>query len=110
MALPELPIGISYGTKPRPKRRQLLVTLEDGKRTGRVKSPTIWTYELVFTRRTIAEYETLVQFWDTMGYSTPFTYVDPIRQTTHTVYFDGELESNGYTSFNDIDFNVTVTE
>jgi hypothetical protein len=99
----------SYGYKLKRKRRYLLAVAEDGTRTGRTKGAFTWGFDLVFKNRTKDEYDTLLAFWELRGYAGAFTYVDAMRNSTHTTYFDSEIEAEG-SSFDALDFSVQITE
>lgn len=99
----------SFGYKQKRKRRYLLAVAEDGTRTGRVKGPFTWAFDLVWKNRSLEEYNTLLAFWETQGYAGQFVFQDAIRNSLHNVYFDSEIEAEA-SSFDVIDFNVSITE
>jgi len=99
----------SYSTKIRRKRNVLLAQAIDFTRYGRIKSESIWQFDLVFNKRMIAEFEVLISFADTQGYHLPFVYTDPIRHSTHTAFFDSDVEGDEV-DFNVMDFSVRISE
>lgn len=99
----------SYGYKLNRKRRYLLAVAEDGTRTGRIKGPSTWSFDLVWKNRSREEYETLLAFWELKGYANVFSYRDAIRQSDHLCYFDSEIEAEA-SSFDVLDFSCTITE
>jgi hypothetical protein len=103
------PLIPNYSYKLKRKRRRLLAVMEDGSRTGRVKGPDSWVFELVFTNRPLADFNTLVSFVDATGDATSFTYNDPLRGTSHTCYFDSDVEGEAK-SFDNFDFSVLISE
>lgn len=99
----------SYTHKIRRKRNILLATAIDFTRYGRIKSGTIWQYDLQFNERDLSEFETLASFVDTQGYHLPFNYTDPVRGTSHVMYFDSDVEGEAE-PVNTISFGVRITE
>jgi len=98
----------NFGTKPKARQKVLLAVTEDGTRTGRVKSGTIYGFELVYKARPKAEYDALMEFWLVQSYMNYFNYYDKWQDRWYTLCFDSEIEAE-YSSFDSIDFSVTVT-
>jgi len=98
----------NYGTKPKVQQKVLLAVAEDGTRTGRIKSGRIFGFELVYKARPKAEYMTLLAFTGTQGFHLPFNYYDKWRDEWFVLYFDSEIEGE-YSSFDSIDFSISVT-
>jgi len=98
----------NYGTKPKVHQKILLAVAEDGTRTGRIKSGQTYGFDLVYKSRSKSEYMTLLSFAVTQGFHLPFNYYDKWRDAWFVLYFDSELEGE-YSSFDEIDFSVSVT-
>jgi hypothetical protein len=100
----------SYSYKFRRKRRILLAEMDDFTRAGRIKSGSIWQFDLVWSDRSVAEYEALVEFIDVQGYHLPFNYTDVIRGSNHVCFFDSDASEFDTQSFDDGNFSVRITE
>lgn len=98
----------NFGTKPKVRQKILLAVTEDGTRTGRVKSAPVFSFDLVYKARRKAEYDTIMTFWLERGYFKYFNYYDKWQDRWYTLCFDSEVEGE-YSSFDSIDFTVTVT-
>lgn len=103
------PLVPNYSYKLSRKRRRLLAVMEDGSRTGRIKGPNSWVFELSFTNRPLSDYNTLLSFIDLVGDATPFYYVDGVRGTEHICYIDSDVEAEAK-SFDNFDFSILITE
>ena len=100
----------SYSYKFKRKRRVLLAEMDDFTRTGRIKSGSIWQFDLVWNNRSVAEYEALVEFLDQQGYHLPFNYTDQVRGSNHICYFDSDVSEFSTESFDEGSFSVRITE
>lgn len=99
----------SYGSKSRRKRNVLLGQAIDFTRYGRIKSGSIWQFDLTFNERSRLEFETLLSFSAAQGYHLPFNYINPFRNTVHICYFDSEVEGDEV-SFDTVNFTVRLSE
>ena len=100
----------SYSYKIKRKRNALLGQASDFTRYGRIKSGSIWQFDLVFNGRARDEFEVLVAFANTVGYHIPFNYHDAFRGSDHICYFDSDVSDGDVTSFDEISFSVRITE
>jgi hypothetical protein len=100
----------SYSYKIKRKRNVLLAVMEDFTRTGRIKSGTIWQFDLIWNERPIQEYEALIEFADLQGYHLPFQYTDVIRGTGHVCYADSDVSDAEADSFDTVRFSWRITE
>jgi hypothetical protein len=99
----------NVGYRIRRKRKYLLSVAEDGTRTGRTKGPLSWGFDLVYTDRSLAEFNTCLSFFEAQAHASPFNFTDPLRGTNHILYFDSEVEADAE-SFDTVSWGVTLTE
>jgi hypothetical protein len=99
----------SYGSRTSRKQNLLLSVANDFTRFGRIKSGSIWQFDLTWNGRASSEYEVLLAFADSQGFHLPFNYTDPVRQTSHILYFDSDILMEPE-SFDTLNFSVKLTE